>query len=534
MRIRVLLAFAAGIGIALPVLTILRVPTPFSDVQLYASIARARQLYGVGIPTLTWNSPTAVDHIPFYGPVFFDLSALALRLFGATLFSFRLVSLSGTAVYVAATLWLVHQLTHSRDRVLAAAALVVLTGEVNSGFATGAMHMLAVAFEVLAMAVFVADFDAARTGVREGAIAGALLALAALTTPRSYPLLFAFVCAAILQAAAGPARSAMRWRLGAALIVLGVVIATWAIWSHGSITAWAHYLSYIFTHEDTDVALLPTAVREYSFHWSGVLTPTAALLAGLVAAWLIGRRAALPLKASPGAASPGRIAVLSWLLTCAWIEFVVTAVVLNYTFTIGEYISLPLFSVVVAWPWEEFAIPRRALVVVTAALLLLQSAGLAYRYTCIAATWELRDPRPLNAFIQNHVPPGSVVVGPGEPYFFPVERNGSRYRAMSSRSWADWARWVPLIEPGATGLARQFPEPSSGNRFLVWPTSDEIPFAYRCAAEMRVAAYRAPTVDPAWPDWVKRATATYWGYPSTVLYRLPQGCPSGYDPTRAR
>ena len=83
MRIRVLLAFAAGIGIALPVLTpILRVPTPFADVQLYVSIARARQLYGVGIPTLTWNSPTAVDHIPFYGPVFFDLSALALRLFG--------------------------------------------------------------------------------------------------------------------------------------------------------------------------------------------------------------------------------------------------------------------------------------------------------------------------------------------------------------------------------------------------------------------------------------------------------------------
>ena len=68
-------ALASATAVVLPVATMRYMPTPFADVQLYASIARARQLYGVGVPTITWNSPAAVDHIPFYGPVFYDLVA---------------------------------------------------------------------------------------------------------------------------------------------------------------------------------------------------------------------------------------------------------------------------------------------------------------------------------------------------------------------------------------------------------------------------------------------------------------------------
>src|SRR4051812_19894050 len=94
-RTRVALLVLLAAGIAFPLVTVSRVPVPFADAQLYASIALSRYRYGVGVPTITWNSPTAVDHIPFYGPVFFELCALAQRLFGVTLLSFRIVSLFG-------------------------------------------------------------------------------------------------------------------------------------------------------------------------------------------------------------------------------------------------------------------------------------------------------------------------------------------------------------------------------------------------------------------------------------------------------
>ena len=47
-RTRVILARAAILAFIVPVLTFRRVPVPFADVQLYASIARAVQLEPVG------------------------------------------------------------------------------------------------------------------------------------------------------------------------------------------------------------------------------------------------------------------------------------------------------------------------------------------------------------------------------------------------------------------------------------------------------------------------------------------------------
>ena len=56
------------------VITLGRVPTPWPDAQLYASIARSLQLHGNGVPSTIWFSPAAVDHLPFYGPVYFTLT----------------------------------------------------------------------------------------------------------------------------------------------------------------------------------------------------------------------------------------------------------------------------------------------------------------------------------------------------------------------------------------------------------------------------------------------------------------------------
>ena len=57
-----------------------REPVPIPDDQLYASIARSLQLHGSGVPSILEASPYAVNHVPFYGPVYFALVAAAYAL----------------------------------------------------------------------------------------------------------------------------------------------------------------------------------------------------------------------------------------------------------------------------------------------------------------------------------------------------------------------------------------------------------------------------------------------------------------------
>ena len=111
-------------------------------------------------------------------------------------------------------------------------------------------------------------------------------------------------------------------------------------------------------------------------------------------------------------------------------------------------------------------------------------------------------------------------------------RSGSRYRTVSPRSWADWARWVPQIEPEALLVARTIREASPTARFFIWGADDEVPDDYACAVPHVVALFDPPRA-AAWASgWMRHFLHAYPGYPPAVLYRLPDGCPSGYDPTR--
>ena len=163
-------------------------------------------------------------------------------------------------------------------------------------------------------------------------------------------------------------------------------------------------------------------------------------------------------------------------------------------------------------------------------ILLCDSGLFVVQLARTAATWRATDPAPINEFIRRHVPPGSAVVGPEAPYFFPVERNGSRYPhdrgAQLGRLGALGAdrrarRRAPRVAVRRAG--RRSPAFSSGR-----PT-------IRCRTT--TGAPRDHLVDRFEPP------ANYLhllgrlghpldrGYPATSLYRLADGCPTGYDPT---
>ena len=100
---------------------------------------------------------------------------------------------------------------------------------------------------------------------------------------------------------------------------------------------------------------------------------------------------------------------------------------------------------------------------------------------------------------------------------------------MSARSWADWARWVPDVEPEAVRHAERFREGSPVARFFIWASGGDLPDGYECVRGNVVGVFRPA---PTYLHLLGRlGRTTDQGYPETILYRLPSGCPLGYDPT---
>jgi hypothetical protein len=505
------------------VVTLDRFPGPFPDPELYASIARSRQLYGIGVPSALWFSPRVVDHIPFYGPVYFDLVALSFNVFGVSLKSFRLVSLFGALMVASAAGILAATLSGSPRRWPWAVALILLTPEIGASATSGEMETLAVGFELLALAIYVTGIRR-NTAVWYGAPAGLVLLLATLTTPRTYPFVLAFLASAVIVPTLSHTNrraALLQFGMCGGVLIAGLVI--WASRSHGSPVQWVRYLAHVLSREDSDVAILRTSARSLAFNWSSLLTPIAAFGGGLAAGLPLVRRSPGSVDDNPGVA----FAVLTTCMTA-----VVVLCGMNLTFTLGMYFALPLFAVVLALPREAFPLRTRAVAVGLIALLAGDAAIAGLKYLRIAATWRAVDPGPINDFVRRYVPEGSAVAGLDAAYFFPVERVGASYRFTSMQSVADWSRWVPEFDPAAANVARQMAAPEPAPRFMIWPARKQLPAEYRCALAELVGSYDPP------PDNLFRlgrlGKVVWAGYPATALYRLPPGCPKGYDPTGPR
>jgi len=517
-RTRYLLAGASLLAVVLLAVTLRRAPTPFSDSQFYASIARSVQLHGVGIPSGLRYSPAAVDHLPFYGPVYFTLVARSFDWFGVSLRGLRVVSLAGALLAAAAAGLLAQSISAGSRRWLWAVTLLLFTPELRAYATVGTMATLAIGFELMALAVFVAGLQAERHRPVYSVAAGLLLGAAALTTPRTYLFIAAFFTGLLLCRRA-------RAPLVLAFAAFSGVMAVWTVSSHGSVTAWARYVGFILLHEDSDVALLPGAARQPFFSLSYALVTCIAATASLAVAALLSRRAYQ-------AGGAERQDIASAVLLTGWLSFIAGLVTLNLTFTQTTYIAIPLFVCVLAMPYELLPISRRIVKTAAIGVLSIEASLAAVWYARIAATWDARDPDALYRFIDRYVPDRAAVVGPHAPYFIAVERSGARYRSAYPESWADWARWVPVIEPDAVERARTMPKTATQGRFLIWQAGEPLPGEFACAASSPVAVYEAPPNHLDALGWLgERAWDT--GYPRSVLYRLPSGCPAGYDPTHS-
>ncbi|MGE0392657.1 MAG: hypothetical protein AB7I25_05955 [Vicinamibacterales bacterium] len=514
-RVRLtVLCTAAVLLVTLHLCTFRRVPTPTSDGQFYASIAVSVATTGTGIPSMFARSPVIVDHLPFYGPVYFSLAALPVRYFGVSPASVRITSLVGVWLMAAAAAGLAWRLTGSRSRALLAAVLLLLAPELGAANVVSTMHPVAVAFELLTLVAF-AGAVAHPANWRSGLTSGVLLGLAVLTTPRTFPFAGAFVLAGLLVPGGS---AAVRRQWSVALAACGVVVLVWAVAAKGGAVEWVRFMAGVLTREDRDVALLPFATRTWQASGSVLVTPLVAIGLGLYAARHVGRT-----SGQAGAASSAPAFLLLW----TWMALVATMAVMNFAGSFRIYSVVPLFAVVLALPYGRLGLDRRVLPAVVILLLVLDAGLASVRWARIAATWDRRDPDRLHAFLARHVPRGSAVIGPGAPFFTAVEQSGSSYFHLNPESSADWARWVPELEPEALRVP---PPRRFRGRYLVWLDREPLPEELACASE-KVARFEPPPSRLGWLGPLGHTQDT--GFEPATLYRLQTGCPRGYDPTAA-
>jgi hypothetical protein len=491
--------------------TLGRLPIDSGDAPFYASIARSLQLRGVGIPSVLTDGPTAVDHVRFYGPVYFHLAARLFAWFGFSSVAFRELSLLGAILVASGGVAVCSALGGGRDRQAWACALLLLSPELGLMATFGRMDTLAVGFEMLGLAVFLRGLTHEREPWRHGLVSAALFGAAALTTPRSFPFMLGFAVAAIaILPSVRPESRRHVWGQLAICVVTGLtIVLVWTFVSVGGPRPWLHMMSFIAWHDDTDVAILPTMVRQLTFVWWQGVTVVFAVIGAFVAAWRLRGHASCTVAAS-------------FALVAAWTTLVVTMTLFNFTFLFGTYSALPLFAIVIAVPTPMSDTRRRGAAWLALALLLCFGGVRAAKLVRAGVTWSARSPARLERFIKTHVPPGSEVMGPHQDYFFAVERSGSRYLMAEQVSAAHWARWIPEIE-------HRLPQKKSeriGAQYLLWPADESryaIPPLIACARGDVIAQYEPPPDDIPALAWLVKGDAQA-GYPSTLLYPLKERC----------
>jgi hypothetical protein len=490
------------------VATIDRVPIPWTDEVIYASIARAMQLTGTGVPTVLDGAP-AIDHVGFYGPVYFGFAARLFDVFGFSMASFRAVGVLGALLTAASGALIARALGQSRARQWWTAALLLLTPEVGRGATDGRMDTLALGLSLLALAVYLRGLASGDRPVAHGIGAGASLAAAALTVPRVYPFVAVFMVLSLLVHVSErlpAARRVTTFRLWLpAAVTLGTALVVWAVMSHGGVLEWLRFHWYIASREDLEIAVIPGTVRRWSATPWQVVT---SLAAGT------GFAVALSWRRREGPPMLDRAATLA--LAIAAVNFLVTAWIMNLTFALGSYFAVGLLAVVLAvFPRTEGRRRQVALALVGVLLVVDVSVRLG-RYARVVATWPARDPAPIDRFVRQHVPAGSLVYGPNYFYIYAVERAGSRYLAASRLSAADWTRQVPQAAP-ATPLDARTP------RYMLWP-ADEVPDLV-CEGARVVARFDPPADNRRWLGPLGRlANSLPDTYHPTRLWRWPPGC----------
>lgn len=503
------------------VATLERVPVVWFDEIIQASASLSLAEGGPGAPTIVQRSELTPPLTLFYGPVWFYAGAVFFDLFGFSINAYRSLCLLSAAVMALSCAYLVRVLGGSRELSLVCAALLLLSPEFGSHAASGRMDMLAVGFQLLGLALFLAGHKRGRglTGLGLSVASGSSWAVAGLTTPRSLPFLASVSVCSLLLAAGSQDRARTALRCGIALAIPALGVAAWA-WSFG-LTPWA-WVAFIAAQSAGD-ALNSSGLLggRWNFKVSVVYAVTPLLIALVMVYQFFARASEADARPTLSVAT-GRLArvdLTSFTVLVLAINAALMLCLISRPASYNLYWAVPLLPVALALSQRRLERGAGAKLVLLLILwLTLGSAYIllrAYKLAEVAESWEQRDPSLLEQFVRDNIPPGSRVIGPASFYWYAVEGSGSDY--YYDVPHPDWPGVTTrgLRSAVVTGSGREGRD--YDRTFLIYPGNGPLPQRFESRRRLHVATFSPPASKA---GWFLRFNRYSGGYPSSSLYLL--------------
>ena len=492
-----------------------RSPLPWWDEIFYASAALAAARSGPPVASVMAAFPHTMRIDLLYGPMMTFLGSLEIRLFGLSATSWRLLSFEGGVGTVFAAAWVSRRLDRSGVTPAATAMMVALSQGMGARATSGRFDTVTVALELLALGCTLGAMGTQKRRHLDftyAAFAGIFCGLAALSTPRSFPFLLGLFVAIGVEVALS-----RKWELVGRGLAIGAValVPVW-LWTNTqgmNPVGWLRLIAAASRGDKLNVS--PLLHGTWHFFDEPLVPVLSGLLFLLVMLSVFG---GTMLIVRHGSETEGHEVV-------SGVRLASITVVMNYA------VSLLLFAHF--WDYEIFVVPLLIPVLAALTARILRSSGprtvrgtvlgawmalaiilVAFRSGKVLAwfaSYQERDPQPLQEFISSNVPADSRVFGPEDFYFYAVERAGSHYLFYRPRipsgllSKADHdLNWDEQLKEG-------------GGVFLVWPKEDRLPSGLAAANLHLLGSFTAPQgKEPM--GWRKAAWGT--GYPATNLYRI--------------
>jgi hypothetical protein len=407
----------------------------------------------------------------FYGPVAIRLGAIWFKLWGVSMWKWRLLPFTGGVSIIVLAGGLVAALSGNGLLTLIAVWLVALCVPLGSAIDSGRPDTIAVAFQLLGLVFLV--LSVRRNGMARylfSISAGAAVASALLSTPRSLPFCMGLAVGGVGLLYLGGLRCWSEVLLPAAT----VGITTISVWTHSeglSPWRWFRFISRSSLGDSGNVS--PLLGGEWGFE-KAFFVPTFATIAILIFVacclfWLWVREHAHgpTIIFSPGSA---------FVLITGLSNTVLTIALLSRALSYEIFFVVPLICGLLVVSAELLKKTKQVRVgwLVFSAWILFALVGVAVRIvklTDVYLHWSSRDPAPLRTIIRANIPADSLVFGLDPVYFWAVQESNASYI------------WIKeLTNPGLTSgtpfdAQSTLRQSGRSQAFVLWTDGEPLPAA---------------------------------------------------------
>jgi 4-amino-4-deoxy-L-arabinose transferase-like glycosyltransferase len=494
-----------------------RSPLPWLDESFFASASLSVVRGGPAIPTVLGAFPHTTRFDLFYGPLYFFLGALDLRLFGLSLIGWRLLGVLGGVGAIFSAAWVSRRLDGSTVATASSAMFVAMSQGMGARATCGRLDTITITLELLCVACTLGAMRGRRSSFSfvQASLAGLFCGLAGLSTPRSFPFVLGIFAAIALELAL--ARS---WGLVARGLTIGgaALLPVWG-WTFSQGMTPVGWFRFILTASQGDKLSVSPMLHG---NWHLLDEPLMPLLSGLLFFLLMLLVfGAMMLTARRTIETGGRDFILG-------VRLASITVLINYAAT---FLTIARF-----WDYELFVIPlvlpilvaltakvlrnsgpvsvQRAVLCGWLMLALVLGAIRSGKVVAWAASYGERDPKPLQSFVDDKVAKDSLVFGPDDLYFYAVEAAGSHYRFVRAISPSGLVTTLNETPDWRAQLGR------GPDVYLIWPSDVSLPRSLE-SETLRLEGSFAVKSEKGRVWWRRAGWGS--GYPATNLYRILGG-----------